>query len=428
MKRLLIILMTFPLMVLSQQTFVPDDNFELALIGMGYDNFLDDYVLTSNISSMTYLNVGGHNIQDMTGVEDMLGLITLYCDQNQITDLDVSNLIYLENLGCGCSCSGGNLLSSLDISQNTRLKWLQCEQNSISSLDLSNNLLLESLEIGWNPITALNVSANISLKFLDAYNFPLATLTSIDVTNNSNLEVLNIGSNQITSLDLSNNSKLRYLSVSDNILPTLDVSNMPFLETLLCGHSWSTNYGGQLTSLNVTNNPLLTSLHCGGNQISGSLDLSNNTLITWLTCEKNMITNLDLSSLSSLLHLDCSDNNLVELNIANGNNINFVSNYPADPSLSPAISALNNPDLTCINVDDQNFSNTIWTSALGFYIDAQHYYSVSCFGSTAINELATPKKLLSVTDLLGRKSQVIANEPLFYIYDNGTVERRVVIK
>ena len=40
-------------------TYVPDDNFEQALIDLGYDNALDDSVLTANIDIVTELNVSG---------------------------------------------------------------------------------------------------------------------------------------------------------------------------------------------------------------------------------------------------------------------------------------------------------------------------------------------------------------------------------
>ena len=39
-------------------TFVPDDNFEQALIDLGYDDILDNFVVTENISGVTELNVG----------------------------------------------------------------------------------------------------------------------------------------------------------------------------------------------------------------------------------------------------------------------------------------------------------------------------------------------------------------------------------
>ena len=42
----------------AQQTYVPDDNFEQALIDLGYDTgVLDDYVPTANINTVTTLDV-----------------------------------------------------------------------------------------------------------------------------------------------------------------------------------------------------------------------------------------------------------------------------------------------------------------------------------------------------------------------------------
>ena len=71
------------------QTYVPDDNFEQALIDLGYDDVIDDYVLTANISGVTSLDVGEKEISDLTGVEGFTALTYLYCDQNQLTSLDV---------------------------------------------------------------------------------------------------------------------------------------------------------------------------------------------------------------------------------------------------------------------------------------------------------------------------------------------------
>jgi len=40
----------------------------------------------------------------------------------------------------------------------------------------------------------------------------------------------------------------------------------------------------------------------------------------------------------------------------------------------------------------------------------------------------TEKTLLKVTDVLGRETKGNKNEPLFYIYDDGTVEKRIIIE
>ena len=47
--------------------------------------------------------------------------------------------------------------------------------------------------------------------------------------------------------------------------------------------------------------------------------------------------------------------------------------------------------------------------------------------STSVSSIQSNKKLLKVTDLLGRETKQ-ANQPLFYIYDDGTVEKRIVIE
>ena len=48
--------------------------------------------------------------------------------------------------------------------------------------------------------------------------------------------------------------------------------------------------------------------------------------------------------------------------------------------------------------------------------------------SVAIDEQTTKKELLHITDLLGRETKDINNEVLLYIYDDGTVEKRIILE
>ena len=48
--------------------------------------------------------------------------------------------------------------------------------------------------------------------------------------------------------------------------------------------------------------------------------------------------------------------------------------------------------------------------------------------TTSIQEHAINKEHLKVTDLLGRETKGTKNEVLFYIYDDGTVEKRIIIE
>ena len=63
---------------------------------------------------------------------------------------------------------------------------------------------------------------------------------------------------------------------------------------------------------------------------------------------------------------------------------------------------------------------------IGQTIDTQHYFSNNCTG-TGIEEHSTNKELLRTIDVLGRETKE-TNQPLFYIYDDGTVEKRIVIE
>ena len=420
-KKAALLLMCLPLFGLAQQTFIPDTIFEsyLEANGMGNGILNDHYVTTSNISSVLTVDVTSMGIEDLTGIEDFTALRTLYCDNNNLTQLNVTNNINLQVLSCGCSCSGGgNLLTSLDVSNNINLRYLRCDINFLSTLDLRNNPLLYYLRSGWNQLTSIDLSNNPLLRQLNLYQ---NNLTSIDLIVNTELDFLYIGSNQLSSLDLSNNSKIVILQTGYQNIGSLDVSNMSQLEFLSCAQNG-------LPSLDVTNNPLLTGLHFPNNHIA-SIDLSNNSLITWITAGNNQLTTLDVSNVSSLTHITCNNNNLIELNIANGNNVNFVTSYPANPSASPALDVRNNPNLACINVDDPTYSILNWTEIDRFFIDPQHDYDDNCFFSTNINEgeINNNKKVVRIIDILGKETTQSSNTPLFYIYDDGTVEKKIII-
>ena len=55
-------------------------------------------------------------------------------------------------------------------------------------------------------------------------------------------------------------------------------------------------------------------------------------------------------------------------------------------------------------------------------------FSVNIVSSTNIEEYNLQKKIIKITDVLGRETKGAKNESLFYIYDDGTVEKRIVIE
>ena len=163
MRRVLLLVLLVGSTSVFSQTYVPDDNFEQALIDLGYDTgALDDYVPTANINSITYLNVSNKNIAALTGIEDFIGLETLYCFSNQLSSLDVSTNIALTRLYCYL-----NQIASLDVSTNTALKELNCHTNQLTILDVNANIALETLVCSSNQLSSLDVSTNAALTLLN---------------------------------------------------------------------------------------------------------------------------------------------------------------------------------------------------------------------------------------------------------------------
>jgi len=48
--------------------------------------------------------------------------------------------------------------------------------------------------------------------------------------------------------------------------------------------------------------------------------------------------------------------------------------------------------------------------------------------TSKVNEFSEHKKLIKIIDILGRETKGKKNEPIFYIYDDGTVEKRIVVE
>lgn len=76
----------------ARKTHVPDSNFEAYLENNGMGDGIPDngYVLTCKIRPVTMLNIPNLNIASLKGIEDFSSLQFLFCQSNQITELDLS--------------------------------------------------------------------------------------------------------------------------------------------------------------------------------------------------------------------------------------------------------------------------------------------------------------------------------------------------
>jgi hypothetical protein len=160
----------------ATHTYIPDDRFEQLLIDLGYDNVLDDYVLTENIINVKKLelNVFGQNgsIVNLTGLESFASLEDIEIAGYVSSILDLSSNILLKRIYVNGQM--GTTIDSLVLNNNLDLEELiLCGNLFMKTLDLSTNSKLERLSIENTTINKIDlrnhslVNLDIDLLFLD---------------------------------------------------------------------------------------------------------------------------------------------------------------------------------------------------------------------------------------------------------------------
>ena len=228
-------------------------------------------------------------------------------------------------------------------------------------------------------------------------------VTTSFINSITDLNVSGLGISDLTGIE--DFTSLYSLGISNNQITAIDISNNTNLGNLICNQN-------QLTSIDLSNNPLIHTLGISDNYIT-NLDVSDLNYLQVLNCTNNQIVSLDLSNNTELFSLLCSSNQLTSLDVRNGNNTQIQYFNAGD-----------NPNLECISVDDPVWSATFW----GGNSASTYYYWTDCPPPSSIQEHTTNKQLLKITDLLGRETKGKKNEPLLYLYDDGTVEKKMIIE
>jgi hypothetical protein len=327
---------------IAQIVNIPDEIFKDMLVNQAVATFEDGSfgdvdtnddgeIQVSEAEAVQKLNIGyGLLIESIEGIQSFIYLTELACNYSNITHVDVSQNINLIVLNLG-----RNLLSQLDVTQNINLEFLIFSNNSITDIDLTQNNNIKTLFCDHNKLTKLNLNEI------------------------NDLEIIECGDNLLTSLSFSENPKLIHLGCTKNLLSSIDVSQNPLLESFYCSKN-------QLTNIDVTQNPILRFFNCRHNLLTEldvtqnqnllstsfyhnfitQIDVSQNPILSDLTCNDNLITSLDVSHNPLISIIECFNNNIIELNLQNGFNENFF-----------IIHVYNNPNLSCIKVDDVAYAN-----------------------------------------------------------------------
>jgi pimeloyl-ACP methyl ester carboxylesterase len=208
-------------------------------------------------------------------------------------------------------------------------------------------------------------------------------------------------------------------------------------KTGIMGHSM----GGGASFLATENNPnIITLINFAAAETSPSaISAASNITIPSLIfsgeddCVSPPISNQNImfDSLNSI----CK----TQINIINGGHCYFAN----ENMLCSFGESSCNPNLNITRNEQQSVTNDFLKIWLNFYLKSDQNsfsifndslqssnritYSQFC-NSTATEEKSFDKELIRIIDILARETKEKKNEPLFYIYDDGTVEKKIIIE
>ena len=325
------------------------------------------YVPDDNFEAYLESNGMGNGIaNDDSVTTDNIEIITNLYIQNQT----ISNLTGIEDFSSlgNLNCINNNLIN-LDLSQNTALYQLACSNNQLTNLDLSQNTDLDSLDCSYNQLT--------------------------------NLDLRNGNNSGIIQLYTQNNVQLYCINVDDAAYSNTNWASASADFVIDSQHYFSDNC--PMGNLNCSDSLLITDV---------IIDNTNLTMNIAIYNGYNSILNYPHVAFTIDANGDTIQTGNMNLFVAFNYDTTWYNYSISSPSLFPTY------PLT---------SYFVYTSSLTFMSDT----CVLTYNSTPTAILYpsynNEKEIIKITDLIGRESKQ-TNQLLFYIYDDGTVEKRIVIE
>ena len=412
----------------AQIVNIPDANFKAYLL-YNVDTNNDGEIQESEAVAVTNtLWLNDLSISDLTGINAFINIERLYCNNNQLTSLDVSNLHNLTNLRCS-----NNQLTSITFSSSVNLERLECDYNQLNTLNIPGTTDYFILYAGHNQITEATINFSSIVEGIDlSYN----NLTSFTIANVLSYDGFNLNHNQLSDLQITN-CEFDYLLVSYNNLSSIQFNGDI---TINYGAAFNNN---QFSDFDLTgvNFGYTSTIYLGNNVVDklptgispGNISYSsNNTSFDlggysrYSSCDPDNVGNVEIFD----------SPNLQTLILKNGFNHTYITcNEGGTVFQNPALdlSITNCPNLSFICVDEGErasiqssvnligLGNQIEVNSYCSFVPGGTYYTIQ--GNTKfdsnnngcdVNDINFGEMMFSITDGTNTGS-VIANETGTYI-------------
>lgn len=213
--------------------------------------YSDGYIKTTkhitkkDVSSIFKLELSTKKLNSLNGIEHFISLTELYCDNNNLTELDLSRNINLDIVKAKNNkltkinvshCSkmtelylAENQLTTVEIGDLKSLLTLDLSRNPISSLDIPAGLKISRLLLRSAELSSLNLSNLKSLIFLyiiDSKNLERLDLSNLPKLHLAFLEGENPGSSSLSSVTFGGNNDLAILSIKNGNFKSFDISKL----------------------------------------------------------------------------------------------------------------------------------------------------------------------------------------------------------
>jgi len=314
------------------QTLTIPNPSKLETLYLGNTNISFESFSLNGFTSLTGLDVENMNLNDLSIIPDAMKdrLTWLYCDNNNLTSLDLTQYPLVIDLHCNDNDIETLTLTDAEF-KNSPLNSLYCMGNKMKALDITGTNISSlgcgkqqdgeflQLTLSDKQKESWNDSWKSSLENIFVYLYDEEPEETITIENESfakelknqfgdyvilqdgkaimtktfaenNVTEINIwDKREVTSVEgIKNFPNLKRLVLVYNGLTSLDVSGLAKLEYLEC-------WDGGITSINVSGCTALKELYCQYNAIT-ELDVAGCTDITNLNCSDNKLTSLDLTA------------------------------------------------------------------------------------------------------------------------------------
>ena len=159
------------------------------------------HITKKDVSSIFKLELSNKKLNSLNGIEHFISLTELYCDNNSLTELDLSRNINLDIVK-----ARNNKLTKINVSHCSKMTELYLAENHLTTVEIGDLKSLLTLDLSRNPISSLDIPAGLKISRLLLRS---AELSSLDLSNLKSLIFLYIiDSKKLERLDLSNLPKL----------------------------------------------------------------------------------------------------------------------------------------------------------------------------------------------------------------------------